>query len=114
MAYISPDKVKEIREAIKKEYPTKKGWKFSITGKDYSSLNVNIMKAPIRFTERNYEQLNRYYLERYQNSDILKQISTICNETNFDKSDTMRDHHHVGFYFHLSVGKWNKDFELTK
>ena len=114
MSYISPAKVKEIRNKIKAEFPTKKGWKFSITGKDYSSLNVNIMNAPVLFSEKGYEQLNHYYLDNYKNGDILKKINTICNETNYDKSDIMVDHYDVGFYFHLAVGKWDKDFELTK
>lgn len=114
MAYISPDKVKEIRNKLKVEFPIKDGWKLSVTSKNYSCLNVNIMKAPIKFTEKNYEQLNHYYLEKYENSEILQKITNICNESNFDKSDSQSDYHHVGFYFHLSIGKWNKDFELNK
>ncbi|MFW5847925.1 MAG: LPD29 domain-containing protein [bacterium] len=113
MAYITKEKAREIRNEIKKEFPTKKGWKFSITIKDYSSLNVDIMKAPIKFTEKNYEQLNHYYLENYDNSDVLIKIRDICNKTNYNNSDPMTDYFDVGYYFHLSVGKWDRPFELS-
>ena len=114
MAYISPEKVKEIRDRLKVEFPSKKGWKLSVTGKNYSSLNVAIMEAPVKFTEKDYEQLNPYHLHTYSNSKHLQKISDICNETNFNKSDSMTDYHHVGFYFHLDIGKWDRPFKLVK
>lgn len=114
MAYITVDEVKEIRNDLKTEFPSKDGWKFSVTREHSTSISVSIMKAPVRFTEKDHVQLNHYYLDRYENSQVLEKISSICNKKNFNKSDIMTDYHHVGFYFHFSVGKWNKPFELTR
>jgi hypothetical protein len=35
MAYISTEKVKEMRNKLKELFPTKKGWKLSVTREHY-------------------------------------------------------------------------------
>lgn len=46
MAYISAEEVKEIRQNIKKAFPAKAGWRFSIRKRDCSMLKVVILEAP--------------------------------------------------------------------
>lgn len=110
MAYISTQEVKEIRNELKAAFPQ---LKLSVTRENYTSLYVAIMEAPVRFTDEDYRQLNPYYLDSYQNNEILKKITAICNKTNYNNSDTMTDYFEVGYYFHLHIGKWNKSFKLT-
>lgn len=110
MAYISTQEVKEIRNELKATFPQ---IKFSVTRENYSSVNVYIMEAPLKFTERDYEQLNPYYLDRYSNNDVLEKIKEICNRNNYNRSDSQSDYFDVGHYFNLSVGKWDKPFKLT-
>jgi|TARA_Y100001938_G_scaffold148249_1_gene231392 hypothetical protein len=119
MAYITTEQVKEIRNKIKEQFPTKEGWKFSIRRNHYSEISVDIMKAPINLLEgedqeRGYIQVNRFYPENYTHGDIFKKITSIAMEGNFDESDPMTDYFHVGWYYSLSVGKWDKPFEISK
>ena len=44
MGYITKEQVKKIREDLKASFPE---FKFSVTNKDYSSVNVVILTAPI-------------------------------------------------------------------
>jgi hypothetical protein len=109
MAYANKDQSKRVKAELTKEFP---GYKFSVTVENYSSIVVSIMAAPVVFTHRPYEQLNHFYLERYQNSEILKRIKSIANKGNYDKSDAMTDYFEVGFYLNINVGKWDKPFTL--
>jgi DNA repair protein RadC len=120
MAYISSAEVQQKRNQIKELFPAKQGWKFSITRRDHSCLDVTILKAPLNLLdgakgeERGYTQVNHFYLEGYKHQEILQKIVNVCMHGNFDKSDLMADYHHVGFYFHLSIGDYNKPFEVLE
>jgi len=98
MAYTSTEQVKEVRAALKAEYPIKKGWKFSIRQDDHSSLCVSIMTAPIDFNVDciDHSQINHYYLNRYTHTDIFQKIKDLSYSTEY--------------YYHLEVGKWDRDF----
>lgn len=110
MAYITTEAVKEIRNELKKEFPN---IKFSVVRENYSAIHVAIMEADLEF-EKEYMPLNHYCLEKNPHAEILKKISEISNKNNFDKSDPMTDYFHVGYYFSLSVGKWDKPYKCTK
>ena len=119
MAYITTEQVKEIRNNIKVKFPTKKGWKFSVRRNHYSEISVEIMKSPIDLLDgenhsNGYIQVNSFYPENYKHGNIFETITKIAMDGNFDKSDIMTDYFHVGWYYSLSVGKWDKPFELTK
>lgn len=122
MAYITATEVKEIRNNLKAEFPAKAGWKFSVRKREYSMLCVTILKAPIDLIPvnqegREYAQVNHYYVQgSFQTREAemyIQKIINICNENNFDKSDRMTDLHHVGYYFDLKVGTWDKPFLLV-
>lgn len=123
MAYISAEEVKEIRQNIKKAFPVKEGWKFSIRKRDCSMLKVVILQAPFDLlspllpegSNSSYSSLNHYRFEDYySNTEALfsiKKIINIANENNFDNSDSMTDYFNVGYYFSLSVGEFDKPFK---
>lgn len=114
MAYISSEQVKEMREKIKELFPTKNGWKFSIRRLHHSTVSLTIERAPVRFIEESIpnRSLNTYYLERYNNSDILLKLKAILMDGNFDKSDSQTDYFHVGWYIDMNIGSHVKPFEL--
>ena len=121
MAYITSESVKEIRNNIKNLYPAKNGWKFSITRENYSCVKCEILAAPIELridTTKENEGVNNFWLEsRYEGknetaTEILKNINEILNLNNFDNSDAMTDYFHVGHYVTISIGAWNKPFQL--
>jgi hypothetical protein len=137
---------KKIRSELKKQMP---GYKFSVRTENYSggsSINVSIMKSPIRLirnmseipenTNTNnyprsqieemqsklYHQLNHHIDDEYNpeswNNGVfltekghndIKKIVEICLEDHWYESDAMIDYFHTNFYFHLELGKWDKD-----
>lgn len=68
---------------------------------------------------KSYLQINHYYIEReYELTEearqMLKTAKELANSFNFDDSDSMIDYFHTNFYLHLSVGKWDKNFEVLE
>jgi hypothetical protein len=122
MAYISTKEIVERRKLIKEKYPLKKGWKFSIVGRNYSCISVSILEAPFnllseKFEERGNETINPYFFESIENQEkknVLIEIYNIINKGNHDKSDAMTDYFDVGFYTNLEIGKWDKRFVISK
>jgi len=117
MAYISKQGVAEIRNELKRRFPRKEGWKFSVRNDNYSSVYCTIQMAPVRFAKGDYEQINQYRSEEYENSEILQDIINICNgnfpgstNQNYDNSDIMTDYFDVGWYIHIQQGSWDRPF----
>jgi hypothetical protein len=119
MAYVNKENVKQIREALKKEFPE---IKFSVRKENYSSVHVTILKSPYNFSDLpNYRTdcstsvnhfrvpdcIHRRLLER-----VLEIVKTGSERTWFDKSDSMTDYFHVAFYIHLYVGKFGVGHEM--
>ena len=119
MAYINKEQVKQIREALKKEFPE---IKFSVRKENYSSVHVTILKSPYNFSDLpNYRPDSATSVNHFRVPDcvhrrlfekILMIIKTGSDRTWFDKSDSMTDYFHVAFYIHLYVGHWEKGYEM--
>lgn len=121
MPYISPKRVKEIRNVIKTKYPK---FKFSITLNHYSSIHIDILSGPIQMiiTEqrpgKGYEQVNQYYIaDHYEKfpevRDILLDIYNIANEGNGTEvidGDYGRIPH---YYINMAIGRWDKPYTIT-
>ena len=116
MAYISTEEVKVIREELKKNFPSRLGWKLSIVRRDYLSLSISIIKAPfeLRNDQNNaYEQVNQYWIESRENKQSippLKKIFEIANKNNYNRSDVQSDYFDVGYYLNISIGHFGKPF----
>lgn len=117
MAFISTQKVAEIRSNLKKEFPN---IKFSVVRRNYSAVDVTILKSPYDFRpdslkDREYLSVNSYWFKDhgYKHPDILNRIIEIANEGNHNNSDVMTDYFDVGWYFDLNLGQWNKPFQVA-
>lgn len=113
MAFITKEEVKEVRENLKKAFPKKDGWKFSICGGNTSSLDVTIVEFPdnLNFPEDDYVLVNHYWLHEHwekPEADVLTKIKDICLEKHWDESRAEIDYFNCAFYFHLQIGEWNK------
>ena len=119
MAYMSTEHAATIRKKLKAAYPH---IKFSVTKHHSSTINVSLMESPFTFKnligdaeptcqDREYTQINHYYLEKYGEPELLKGIYKIVDEGNFDKSDIQTDYFHCGFYVNLNVGQWDKPYK---
>jgi len=120
MAYITTEEVKEIRDNIKKAFPVKEGWKFSITKEHYSKVNVYIIQAPYSMTDKEdgYESINHYHINESKTySDKMKKdlmkIYNIISANHWDDSDAMTDYFNCAYYRSMDIGKWNKPFTVS-
>ena len=121
MAYISTENVKAIRTEIKKVFPAKKGWKFSITKEHHSGVHVNIMESKVNLDPEhkgNYG-VNEYYIDDiYKDNEVLRyvfnRIDEIINNVkqckNRNASDPFADYPDYNFFYYIAVGKWDKNF----
>jgi hypothetical protein len=115
-AYITKERVKEVRDQLRKEFPD---FKFSITREHSSVINIKILSGPIPLTDKpdGYEQVNHMWLpdhfkDRPEAMEFLMKVKEIANKGNYDKSDIMTDYFDVGFYLHMSIGEWDKPYEV--
>lgn len=116
MAYVSKETAKNIREALKKEFPE---CRFSVA-KDAGnySLTVSLMKSPHWPDMSSEMNINQYHVQTYvdnevmtqKQADILKKIDEVIREAGnyFDDSDPMTDYFHTAFYYHIKIGKYGK------
>jgi hypothetical protein len=137
MAYISTDEVKEVRKALKEKFG--KNLKFSVRRQNYSSIDVSIVSGKVNFFDGSmdskdkysgrvakfdgYTQINEYYPEYYGKHeqlfrDIVEIMKSAPANANggrawYDNSDAMIDYFDTAYYTHVSVGKWDKPYELT-
>lgn len=106
MPYISKEKVKEIRNELKKTFPKVK---FSVR-KDNSSVDISIMESPFDFGENT--NVNHYYIndhfEDKKQAEFLQKVSDIA--TNGQKQESFDgDYGSIpNYYVSIRIGKWNK------
>tara|TARA_R100001510_G_C7645678_1_gene203040 strand:+ start:1544 stop:1966 length:423 start_codon:yes stop_codon:yes gene_type:complete len=137
MAHITTDDVKHIRDTLKKELPQ---YKFSVVRDHYSSVSIAFMKGTAfkdyeyrdRYTHETkigtlnegHHQINHYHLEDFygeENAKILNKVSEIAHTAPaknggtawYNKSDAMIDYFDTAYYVHISIGKWNKPYQIA-
>jgi hypothetical protein len=123
MAFMDQNKKKEIAAELKKVVP--KGWKYSLSVHNHTSITMTIKSAPIDLiglhknlssNVKGHVQLNEFCLDRAYEGELLETMQNIVkalNTGNFDKSDSQTDYFHVGFYADLNLGRWDKDFVVA-
>jgi hypothetical protein len=116
MAYISKEDVKQIRENLKKALPE---YKFSVTGGNTSSVDVNIMAGVIDFGID--KSINPYHFEKHFEHnppalEVLKKImAAILGAKEQKESSYDSDYGSIpNFYYNVRIGKWNKEYMNTK
>lgn len=116
MAFITNKEVSAKRASLKKAFPSKSGWKLSITGGNSSTLRVDIMEYPIGFEFPEHGDINPYHLQTSMDKLELNQpakdaailMYKIMKEGHWDRSDIMTDYFNCAYYYYLAIGKWNK------
>lgn len=113
MAYMSKENAARIRKQLKAQFPE---FKFSVRNDNHTAISVSILSGPVLFDtlRPEYSQLNNYYPENYENSEILKSMLAIINEGNYDKSDSQTDYFCVGWYVSLNQGQYNRPYKLIE
>ena len=73
-------------------------------GKRLASGNIDVNKYHI---DENYE-LTPY------GKTVLKDLNKVIDAYNYDESDSMTDYFHTGFYSDISIGKYNKPYQVKE
>ena len=112
MSYLTKEEASKKRTAIKKAFPAKDGWKFSIINEHLSVLVVSIMKYPKEYDFGSYSSVNHFYIDKSSFGEeekvVLKKINEIMHEDHWDKSDIMTDYFNCSWYNRLGIGKWDR------
>ena len=101
----------EIREKIKDN--CRRSWGASWENQVEQSIE-NYKRTT---TEKKYEQINQYYISDsfYLTEEakvVFKKVMSVLNSYNFNDSDSQIDYFHTNFYSNISIGKWDKPFQL--
>lgn len=126
MAYISTETVKEIRTEIKRLFPKKDGWKFSIRKRDNMEVCVTILEGPETFgidkMEDNYRQVNHHRLYDYYSGYELQALETImaCIQqseagVNVDRNagDMGADYANYNYFISINIGEFDRHYKCT-
>lgn len=114
MPYISTERVKEIRNQLKKEFPA---CKFSVTRFHGSTVNIVILAAPFQFEMKHkYETVHFYYIKDY-NERQQKFLSRIYEIANTGNGTLVHDADYgavPNFYVNVSLGSWDKPYQYIE
>lgn len=115
MAYVNQEKKAKIAAELKKVMP--KDWKYSLAVRHHSTIVLTIRSAPVDLIAINkYRQINPYHLADHFTGELLETIKKIIaalNIDNHDRSDSMSDYFDVGHYVDVSLGRFDKPFQLA-
>ena len=115
MPYITKENITEKRKAIKKAFPK---FKFSITRKNYSTIDINILEGNIDFGT-NYEHVNHFYIKEHYSDkpeirDVLLKIYNIADSNNGVETEDADYGTVPKFYIDISIGNWDKPYVCKK
>lgn len=123
MAYIGKEDVAAIRNELKAAFPK---YKFSVRkGAGSLSVDVTIVKGTAKFEGKTYAQVNNYWIDSHwkdaEDKMVLEKVNEIMHnapgraggKVYFDESDAQTDYFHTAFYTHLSIGSWDKPYEMA-
>jgi hypothetical protein len=127
MAHMNQDKKKIIKANLDKVLKPL-GIKYSLRVRNYMSISCTIRSAPFdmladRHGDNEYEsrgkryaQVNRFwYSDHYtgRTKDVLAGVvDAMTSADYFDHSDAQIDYFHTAYYFDISIGAWDKPFEV--
>lgn len=112
MAYLSSQRVAEIRNELKAIYPD---FKMSITRDNWSGVKIAILEAPIKLTESEKESINHFYISDIKDPVKREIMATIYNIANkgvkiYETGDYGNQPSH---YVDISIGQWDRPFKMT-
>lgn len=115
-AYVSNEKMQQVKTDLKREFPE---FKFSIRKRNYSSVDVAILRGPIKLTDdpKGYEQVNHYYIkdhykDRPEVAEFLQKVSDIMEKDNSSYGSPYDDYGlSWSFYTSLSIGDYGKPYQ---
>lgn len=110
MSYLSTERVKEIRTALKAQFPNVK---FSIKREHYSGVRIAVLSSKVDFGT-DYKRVNEYYINEHFSGDqaeLLSKVYDIASE-----GTTYRETGDYGtqpsHYVWLTIGSSDKNYQV--
>lgn len=118
MPYIRTEEVKEIRDALKAN-PKLKKFKLSVVRHHHSSVHIAIMKGPDLGTKN--ININKFWYKDHLTEfpklvKVLAEIEKTVLKTK-EQRTVVEDGDYgsiPNYYWDMSLGKWNKEYEVVK
>lgn len=126
MAYITTEKVRNIRNELKREFTN---LKFSVKRVNHSKVSITIKSGDLDFIGDykidssdiigDYIVVSRYHYEKdFKDSEILRALEKInqiaYGQGYYDNSDSMTDYFDTAYYVDIKIGDWDKPYILKK
>lgn len=114
-----------VREYGKNQWPQ---YKFSIRTEYFaggSAIHLALVSGPEAAFLEGTEENEKGYITIHRNFDriegmteivkhVINDMNDFMDSYNYDDSDSMIDYFSTNFYTHVSVGKWDKPYEIKK
>lgn len=135
MAYVSQELKAKIAPKVK-AILAKYGVKGSLSVDHHSTLKLTVKSGRLDFINnlntvvgsnprgamlwspaKDTISINPYHYRDHFSGNCLKfltEVMAALNDGNWDKSDIQSDYFNVGWYVDISIGKWNKPYELVR
>ena len=120
--YISSEDIKEIRIALKKEFPKVK-FQVKKNHKGSTGVVVNILKSSYDFSDfpyydpNSFHDVNIYHMNMYKdckNFWLLERVLDIIKNASkrkwFNKSESQSDYFYEAFYIDFGIGSHHKGY----
>ena len=134
MAYMNQEKKAKIKANLDKALKGT-GVKFSLSVRNHMAIAINIKSAPVDFIKnfnetvarqpggfRNgspaekYISVNQYWYKEHFSGKALELLDKIVpamySADYYDNSDAQYDYFDTAYYIDVSIGKYNKPFEV--
>lgn len=113
------DILKEVKTTIQAKYP---GVKLSCVKRHYNSLGIDLMEGTepaLIDPDKGHIGVNQYYFKESKDlteyaKNIFIDIEAIIRQYHWDRSDPMTDYFNCAFYYHYSIGKWDKPYKIVQ
>lgn len=112
MAYITTERVAEIRKELKSLFPH---FKFSVSRPDHSTVKIKILEAPMMLTDKPYENVNVYHVNSIEDAEkrsIMEIIVGIASQ-GVKYHETGDYGTQPSHYSDVSIGYWNEPFRMV-
>jgi len=118
MPYLNKELTKQVRQELRSRYPE---FKFSVRTRDHMEMNVTILNGPLDLlsdTDDDYESVNQYYVDEHyeefpEKKDFLNEVLSVMTREHDSCVYNDMDYGNIpNFYISLSIGKWDKPYEV--
>lgn len=111
-AYITSQKVAEIRAELKATFPN---MKLSVT-RDHATVRIVILESPMDWNlgERGYDSINPYYPQNCAHPKVAAKMVAIARRGQGEGFEDSDYGHIPDWYVSLSVGRWDKPHVQVK